>query len=73
METTQTKCPRCQGGMQEGFIVDSGMAATGVANWYAGPPKMRSFGRGIELVDSQLKHVKALRCEQCSYLELYAP
>lgn len=73
METTTIACIRCKGVMHEGFLVDSGMASLGVANWYAGPPKMRSFGRGLELIDKQLKRVAAYRCDRCSYLEFYAP
>jgi len=72
VETTTITCIRCKGAMQEGFLVDSGMASLGVTHWYGGPPKMRSFGRGIEVIGKQMKRVAAYRCEQCGTLELVA-
>lgn len=67
------ECPKCGGGMAEGFIVDvaAGGAAV-VSKWQGGEPhKGRFFGvsqRGAEQID-----IITFRCADCGYLESYAP
>lgn len=65
-------CPKCQGRMSEGVLVDTGYGSYAVTSFQPGPPKVsRWFGLKV-----RRKHVlptRAMRCERCGFLELYAP
>ena len=65
-------CPKCQGRMTEGFIVDSGDYGTAsVATWQGGEPK-KSFWTGLKQDKKAQIQVTTLRCDRCGFLENYA-
>ena len=65
-------CPKCNGPMHAGFIVDRGHGGhIGEPQWMAGRP-VKSFWTGIKLDRKQLKQVITYRCGQCGLLESYA-
>lgn len=68
-------CPKCQSPMSEGFMLDKapghGRAAT-FAEWMAGPMQFSFFG-GVKVRNRRRLPVRAMRCDNCGFLELYAP
>jgi hypothetical protein len=65
-------CPKCQGLMEEGFVLDRGHYDTRRVNtWVEGEP-VKSFWSGIKVKDKQQFEVKTFRCAGCGYLESYA-
>lgn len=69
----QVRCAKCGGGMDGGFILEEGHGnSRSVTSWVAGVPQ-KSFWMGLSL-DGRARHdVRALRCRDCGFLELYAP
>ena len=66
------KCIRCEGLMEEGFILDRGHYNAKMVNtWVEGEP-VKSFWSGIKTSDRQRFEVKTFRCTECGYLENYA-
>jgi hypothetical protein len=67
------KCLKCNGAMSSGFLVD--YAAGGkrrVETWIAGEPKPASL-HGVDIKNQSQIEVVTYRCDECSYLESYAP
>ena len=65
-------CPKCQGRMTEGFIVDSGDYGTAsVSTWQGGEPK-KSFWTGLKQDKKAQLQVTTWRCDRCGFLENYA-
>ena len=65
-------CPKCQGRMTEGFIVDSGDYGTAsVSTWQGGEPK-KSFWTGLRQDKKAQLQVTTWRCDRCGFLENYA-
>ena len=65
-------CPKCQGLMEEGFIIDRGDYNVGMVNtWVEGEP-VKSFWSGIKVKNKQQFLVKTFRCSNCGFLESYA-
>ena len=65
-------CPKCQGDMTAGFIIDFNMSqATAVSKWQEGAPQ-RSFWTGIKMDPERQHPITTYRCEQCGFLESYA-
>ena len=64
-------CPKCEGSMAEGFILDvtqnGGHAAS---NWVAGAPDKRWYG--IKLGGKPKYEIQTWRCGRCGFLENYA-
>jgi hypothetical protein len=71
MDPQPRKCLRCEGTLQEGFIPDTGVAASGFAKWHADPPKFDKFW-GLQAASHNMKPIAAYRCDQCGTLELVA-
>ena len=66
------ECPKCQGRMTEGFIVDSGDYGTAsVSTWQGGEPK-KSFWTGLKQDKKAQIQVTTWRCDRCGFLENYA-
>jgi hypothetical protein len=66
------KCIRCQGQMEEGFILDRGHYNAKMVNtWVEGAP-VTSFWSGIKTTDRRCFEVRTFRCAACGYLENYA-
>ena len=65
-------CPKCNGSMVEGFIVDQGDYGTAhVSTFQAGPPR-KSFWTGLKQSKEDQIAVTTLRCGGCGYLESFA-
>ncbi len=65
-------CPKCQGLLEEGFIIDRGDYNIGTVNtWVEGEPVV-SFWSGIKTKNKQQFKIKTFRCANCGYLESYA-
>ena len=72
MNQPAINCPKCQGLMEEGFVLDRGhYDIKGVNTWVEGEP-VKSFWSGIKVKDKQQFKVKTFRCAGCGYLESYA-
>ena len=66
------KCLRCNGEMEQGFIVDNHEFTADVAQWVAGEPEPALLG-GAKTAGRAQYYVITLRCKNCGYLESYAP
>lgn len=72
MDHSGINCPKCEGLMEEGFIIDRGHYNAGTVNtWIEGEP-VKSFWSGIKVRDKQQFQVKSFRCANCGFLESYA-
>jgi predicted nucleic-acid-binding Zn-ribbon protein len=70
--STPTKCPKCDGEMQEGFILDSAHGHSRlVLRWVVGKPEP-SFWTGTKVAGKEQHPVQSFRCAKCGYLESYA-
>jgi len=64
-------CPKCQGSMVEGFILDNPHGAYSVTNWIEGAPE-KSFWSGVKVGKKAKYEVQTWRCNRCGFLESYA-
>ena len=65
------RCPKCDGEMQEGFIVDYAHGGVFVSSWHPEKPQ-DSIWRRTKVDRQKLLVIETLRCEKCGYLESYA-
>jgi ribosomal protein S27AE len=70
--THPATCPKCQGSMSEGFVLDQTYGGRGVASWVEGEPN-KNFWVGVTLGDKKPIEIATWRCGSCGYLESYAP
>lgn len=67
------KCQKCNGTTSMGFIVDYGAGGKRqVEKWVAGEPKP-SYWYGVDIKNQDQIEVVTYRCDECGYLESYAP
>ncbi len=66
------ECPKCQGSMVEGLVIDIGYGTRAVSSWLEGPPK-RSMWTGVKIKGLKQAEIKSMRCSRCGFLENYAP
>jgi hypothetical protein len=72
MMESHNQCPKCNGEMKQGFILDhKDYASSVVAQWQPGAP-LKSFWRGVQSKDGPHYEITAYRCTGCGYLESYA-
>ena len=71
MSDTTVRCPRCDGIMEEGFLLDSTYGAVLQARWVEGPAVRRWWG-SVQRRGRREYKVMAWRCTDCGYLESYA-
>ncbi|WP_294337066.1 PF20097 family protein [uncultured Sphingomonas sp.] len=64
-------CPKCQGTMEEGFLLDESYGTRGPADWVEGSPE-KSIWTGVKLGDRMRLPIETWRCGRCGYLESYA-
>ena len=64
-------CPKCNGRMEEGFILDRSHGYVEVSRWVEGPPQT-SFWFGLKVPADGARQVTTYRCSECGYLESYA-
>jgi len=72
METKAHACPKCDGQMEEGWILDlADNSCRRTSSWVKGPPaEGLLFGPVIR--GKERRSVTAYRCAACGFLELYA-
>ena len=64
-------CPKCQGSMTEGFIVDTNQhGSNSVTAWVEGAPDKRWYG--LKLGKKTKIEIQTWRCGRCGFLESYA-
>ena len=71
MPKTNGKCLRCEGKMEDGFLLDEGHGRRWSLRWVAGLP-VRAFFTGVKVRDKRRHRVEADRCCDCGWLDLYA-
>ena len=72
MTTSDLKCPKCKGAMEEGFIADmTQQARVKPSKWVEGQP-VKSFWEGTKISDKEKVEIATYRCTGCGYLESYA-
>ena len=71
-----TTCPKCQGRMEEGWIMDSSGGAPVQTQWVQGGVERKPILWGtfdeIVLQGKTRKPLTAYRCVECGFVELYA-
>ena len=73
MARSAEKCPKCDGRMVPGFVVDETHGGRLASRWAEGSP-LRSFlaWKGIKRPKKAVIPVGTFRCAGCGYLESYA-
>jgi hypothetical protein len=72
MTTDKTSCPKCSGGMVQGFLVDwSQGGGRRVSSWVEGAPA-KSFWHGTSAPEEKAVPVGTYRCSACGFLESFA-
>lgn len=66
-----SSCPKCNGSMGEGFVVDQAYGTAHVSTYQAGEPR-KSFWTGLKQDKKEQVPIVAMRCNRCGYLEHYA-
>jgi hypothetical protein len=69
-----TKCSKCSGRMDEGFIADHNLTNVIPSIWVGGSPE-RSFWTGkagAKISGRAKRQVQTYRCVECGYLESFA-
>ena len=72
MSTEQTRCPKCGGGMAQGFVVDVHQyGSRRISSWVEGAPQ-KSFWFGTTAPDMNGLPIGTFRCQNCGFLESFA-
>lgn len=71
MNPATSRCPKCNGEMVQGFVIDFAHGARLVSQWAEGLPQ-KSFWTGTKLPEEALIPVGTFRCNACGFLESYA-
>ena len=74
MSTEAIRCPKCNGVMVQGFIIDfKGTKFSAVSNWVEGAPGEATwFGTSVPAPAEKCIPVGTFRCSVCGFLESYA-
>ena len=73
MAENQAGCPKCDGEMEEGFIIDYGAYGSQLpTDWVEGTPHRSFWHGGVKVTDRRRYEVRSYRCVRCGYLESYA-
>ena len=71
MTMNQQICPKCQGEMEQGFVLDTARGTRLVSHWSSGQPKKSFWVNITKLSDRQIP-IGTFRCKDCGYLESFA-
>ena len=71
MASRSQQCPKCKGGMEQGFVLEITRNARTVSQWVPGAPQ-KSFWFGTKVPDELRLPIGTFRCSSCGYLEMYA-
>ena len=69
--TVDSKCAKCGGAMEEGFVRDVLQGGCTPATWVEGQPEW-SFWSGTKTSGKEQFRLQAFRCAKCGLVELYA-
>lgn len=72
MSLATPTCAKCDGEMEEGFVLDNTHGGRLQSEWVEGPPE-RSVWVGIKVKGKEHFPIATYRCRRCGYLESYAP
>ena len=78
MTQSKMSCPKCNGEMDQGFVIDNTYGAALVSQWMKGPPKAaKFFGKVLATIvktpkPADLIPIGTFRCSACGFLESYA-
>jgi hypothetical protein len=72
MSQSPSRCPKCDGAMEQGFVLDATHGGIIVSRWAAGVPRKSFWGGTKSVPQDQIFHIGVFRCESCGYLESYA-
>jgi hypothetical protein len=64
-------CPKCQGHMDPGFVVDNTYGGRIVTHWAPGRPE-KSFWTMTKRPRGEQIPIGTFRCQSCGYLESFA-
>jgi len=65
------QCAKCNGQMEQGFILDNTYGGRIVGHWAAGAPKKAFLGI-TKMPEMKPIPMGAFRCSTCGYVEYYA-
>ena len=69
---TPETCPKCDGQMEQGFVIDMGQSGYRlVSQWAPGAP-IKAFWSGTKLPEHKLIPIGVFRGAPCGFLESYA-
>jgi hypothetical protein len=71
MNTETSRCPKCNGEMLQGFVIDRTERRIFVSGWFEGAPKS-SFWWGTSAPEVNRFPIGTFRCSACGFLESYA-
>jgi len=72
MSRIDPKCRQCNTSTTAGFVLDLGHhSSRAPSTWVEGKPE-KSFWKGLDLSDREVRTIAAFRCPNCGRLELYA-
>ena len=71
MSDTPTQCPKCNGKLEQGFVLDVTHGGALVSQWVPGAPA-KSFWTGTKVEKEKLIPIGVFRCQVCGFLESYA-
>jgi hypothetical protein len=71
MSHTPERCPKCDGQMERGFVMDMTYGGRLVSQWSAGAP-VRSLWLGTRVPEEKQVPIGVFRCASCGFLEAYA-
>jgi len=66
----ETSCPKCGSAFEAGYLLDRSLHVT-AACWVAGDPP-ESFLAKRSADEGHGPRIRALRCAECGFVELYA-
>jgi hypothetical protein len=73
MTQAAMSCPKCQGEMVRGYVLDFSPIGNRVSKWNAGPPKKAGLAGSAGIMDSTSEiPISTFRCQSCGFLESYA-
>ena len=66
------RCAKCDGKMEEGFLLDNTHGGRVQTKWVQGAPEESRWGVGVKLKGRLQLPISTFRCTKCGYLESYA-
>ena len=72
MNQSPSRCPKCEGEMELGFILDSNQGGQVVSRWAAGVPQKSFWTVQKTVPEASVIPIGTFRCASCGFLESYA-